>query len=502
MYMTEDVKTLQNTVISQEFQIQELQRQLAWFKRQFFGTKSEKLSSVTPNNNPDLFGEEQSNTLNTSSTSNTSLSTIVPSHTRKVVAKGHGRNELPSHLEIKEKVIDIPEEQKTCSCCGKPKKCIGQDESEKLELVPSQYFIEKTIRPKYACSTCTEEGVTQSPMPMQLVPGGMYGLSVMIEIILGKFYLHLPFERQSQDLIRQGINLAPSVMVDWTELFCANLMPIIELMKSDILSGMYIHTDDTGIPVQIDRKKGKAHKGIMWVYVGESQTVLFEYTAGRQGVHPQDFLKEYQGYLHADGYSGYDKLYLKSRIKECMCWSHARRKIFDAYEAGDTRAKRPLQLIGWLFVIERYMKENGYDDKAKVELRQSLSKVILDKLHKWLKNNEYSIVPSSNLGKGMAYTLKNWQALQTYLEQGYLEMTNNLSERQLRKVVLGRKNWMMCGSENGARRAATLYSIVATCKLLNIDPYKYLADVLMKLSHLPIEKVHKLTPLQWKKSNP
>ena len=489
--MTNDVKELQSTVLSLQQENEKLKQQLNWFNRQVFGTKSEK---IPPSNNLDLFGED-------SKGEPTSTSKQKISYTREVKV-GHGRNPFPDHLEVKEEVIDVPEKEKVCACCGNPKKCIGQDESQKLEMIPAKAHVKKIVRPKYACSNCSEEGVTQSPMPPQLIPGGNCGTSMILYVILGKYLNHQPLERQSQDIKRQGLELAPSTMVGWIDAFCNHLNPIVELMKAEVLDSKYIHTDDTGVPVKINKKKGKAHRGILWVYVGDHKSTVFEYTHSRKGQYPQDFLKNYEGYVHADGYSGYDKIYQDGRIKECMCWSHARRKYFEAYDQGDTRAKRPLQLMGWLFRVERYMKENSYDDTAKRELRQKLSRKILDKLYSWLKENEYDVLPGCDLGKGMKYTLKNWGALQTYLEEGFLEMTNNLSERHLRKVVLGRSNWVYCGSEKGAERAALIYSIVGTCKQLDIDPYQYLSDVLEKLLNWPKEKLYQLTPLQWKKSNP
>ena len=491
--MTDEVKKLQSTVLFQQQQIEKLQSELAWFRRNMFGKKSEKIS--TPDtNNLNLFVDTPPES------SKTKKQTVT--YSREVPVKGHARNPLPDHLEVKEEVIDIPEKEKTCPCCGKSKVCIGQDESEKLEMVPATAYIKKTIRPKYACSHCSEEGVTQSPMPKQLIPGGICGASMILHVILAKYLNHQPLERQSEDFKRQGINLAPSTMVGWIDAFCKHLSPIVELMKSEVLESKYLHTDDTGLPVKVNKKKGKAHRGIIWVYVGEHKTTVFEYSHSRKGKYPQEFLKDYHGYVHADGYSGYDKLYQGDQIKECACWSHGRRKYFEAYEQGDMRAQRPLQLMGRLFRVERYMKEHHYSDKQKREKRQDLSKRVLDKLYSWIKANEYEVLPSSDLGKAMKYMVKNWDAFLTYLEEGYLEMTNNLSERHLRKVVLGRSNWIMCGSENGARRAALIYSIVGTCKQLEIDPYKYLTDVMEKLLHRQPENYYQLTPLQWKNSNP
>jgi hypothetical protein len=287
-------------------------------------------------------------------------------------------------------------------------------------------------------------------------------------------------------------------MLGWQIKFCEVMTPLYDIMKKELSSSRWMHTDDTGVPVKIKCKKGSAHKGIFWVYIGESTNVIFEYTHSRKSEGPRNFLKDYAGYLHADGYPGYDKLYRENKIKECACWSHGRRKFFDAFDAGDHRARRILELCGRLFLIERIMKEKGYSYAEIKEVRNNLGRKITGQIKKWMDKHELEILPGNNLGKAMVYMRKNWAAFHTYMEEGYLSMDNNLSERQMRKVVLGRLNWIFCGSEEGARRSALIYSIMCTCKLLDIDPAKYLNDVLEKIL-IPGVRIEELTPVQWKK---
>ena len=490
--MTENVKELQNLVLEKQklvqekdSRIKELEGQLHWFKRQAFGQKSEKL--ISPQNT-DLFGKEPP----------TEPETEKVTYTRKKPVKGHGRNEFPEHLEVKEVTIDVPEEEKTCPCCGKQKKCIGDERTKKYEAVPASVYIQETIRLKYACPECPEEGVVQANMPPQVIPGGNCGTSLINHVIISKYLNHQPFERQSQDFKRQGIPIATSTMGDWKKKFCKVMDAIYGHMKNEIKSSRWIHTDDTSVPVQIKRKKGKAHKGYFWVYIGEDTNVIFDYTHSRSGKGPKDFLEGYSGYLHADAFPGYDKLFEKGTIKECACWSHGRRKFFDAYEAGDKRAKRVLELCGRLFFIERHMKEKKFSLNKIKSVRNRVGRLITAQIKKWMDENDMDILPKSDLGGAISYMRKNWDAFHTYMEEGFLSMHNNLSERQIRKVVLGRSNWIFCGSEHGARQSALIYSLTCTCRLLEIDPYEYFNDVLVKIL-IPGMDMAELTPIQWKK---
>ena len=289
-------------------------------------------------------------------------------------------------------------------------------------------------------------------------------------------------------------------MVGWLIKFYEIMTPLYELMKQEIKSCRWVHSDDTSVPVKITRKKGKAHKGYFWVYIGENTNTIFEYTHSRKGKNPQDFLEGYKGYLHADAYSGYDKLFKNGDIKECACWSHGRRKFFDAYDAGDKRALRVLELCGKLFLVEKYMKENRYRYAQIKEVRNDLSKRITGKIKKWIDDHEFEVLPGDDLGKAMKYMCNHWPAFLTFMQEGYLSLENNLSERQIRKVVLGRQNWIICGSEDGAKRSALIYSIMGTCKLLEINPTEYLNDILEKIL-VPGVNLAELTPIEWKKRN-
>ena len=486
--MTEDVNSLQNLVIEKESRIKNLESELHWLKRQMFGQKSEKLLSP---DNLNLFGKQPEPTQETEKIS----------YTRNKATKGHGRGEFPDHLEVKEQIIDIPEADKICSCCGNEKKCIGNDKSKKFEAVPATVFIKEIIRLKYACSNCPEEGVVQAKMPLQVIPGGNCGTSLINHVIISKFLNHTPLERQSQNFKLQGITIAPSTMMGWLVKFCEVMASLHELAKKEIKACRWIHTDDTKLPVKIKQKKGKIHKGYFWVYIGENENVVFEYTRSRSSEGPREFLKDFTGYLHADGYPGYNKLYDDGTIKECACWSHGRRYFFEAYDDGDARALRVLELCGRLFFIERHIKEKNFTNSQVKEIRNTLGKLITRQIKKWLDKNEFEILPDNKLGKAIRYMLNNWKAFQTYMEEGYLSMHNNLSEQQIRKIVLGRLNWIYCGSEKGAERSALIYSFICTCRLLEINPYEYLNDVLEKIL-VPGVNLAELTPIQWKKHNP
>jgi hypothetical protein len=270
-------------------------------------------------------------------------------------------------------------------------------------------------------------------------------------------------------------------------------------MKQMILQSKVINTDDTPVPI-LDGSRTQTRKGYLWAYIGDKRTVVFDYTSSHSRDGPVAFLGDYDGYVQADAYKGYDAFFEDGDASEVGCWAHTRRKFYDARTTDPRRGHEMLALIGELYDVEREAKQNELDASAIEELRQQRSKPILDEISTHLNDWSIELLPKSPIGQAVGYARGQWEALNRYLDDGDLAIDNNLSERVLRTVAIGRRNWMFAGSDAGAERAAVIYSLVATCKLCHIDPFAYLRDVLDRVSTHPASRIAELTPLGWKKA--
>jgi hypothetical protein len=267
-------------------------------------------------------------------------------------------------------------------------------------------------------------------------------------------------------------------------------------MQNVILQSKKINTDDTPVPVQ-DGSRTQTRKGYLWAYIGANNNVVFDYTPTHSRDGPIAFLGDYSGYVQADAYKGYDALFEKGDATEVACWAHTRRKFHDSLTTDPRRAHEMLAMIGKLYTVERQAKENGLDAIALKELRQQHSKPILEPIRRRLEDWSVEALPKSPIGQAVGYARGQWIALNRYTEDGDLDIDNNLSERVLRIVAIGRKNWLFAGSDAGAERAAIIYSLIASCKLCEIDPFEYLRDVLDRVSTHPANRIVELTPPGW-----
>jgi hypothetical protein len=297
---------------------------------------------------------------------------------------------------------------------------------------------------------------------------------------------------------RHGVELSRSTLCDWVGASARLLEPLVEEMKAEILASRKIHTDDTTVPV-LDKNHEATKTGRLWVYVGDPahEHIVFDYTPDRGSRDGQRaFLNGYKGYLQADAYAGYDAIYVSQEVIEVACWAHARRKFFDA-KADAVRSRIALGYIRELYEIEKRGRDLG--EKERRDLRVAEAKPWLDTFKSWLDDEAKKIMPKSSIGGAISYALAQWGALIRYLDDGLLEIDNNRAERALRRVAIGRKNWMFAGSDEGGRRAAIVYSLIASCAALKIDPYAYLRDVLSRLPTTQgADALRLLTPKAWK----
>jgi len=411
----------------------------------------------------------------------------------------HGRAALPEHLERRETVHDLSEAEQLCPCCGRPRVCIGAQAAEQLDLEPARLFVRRTVRKTYACGHCDPAAVPpeqrlQTAGPAQVGPlaKGLCGPGLLAHTVAAKFADHTPLCRLAGQLARSGVRVARSTLGDWLAGAAALLGPLCDLMHRRLLLSRVLHGDDTAVKLRVPGadRTSKAH---LWAYIGDADYpyVVFDFTADYTAAGPEQFLKGYRGYLQADALAQYEGLYQGGRVVHVCCWAHARRKFVAAQEAGDDAAAAALEFIRRLYALERELppllspsdEERAAEPRRQREEqrrlgRQRQAEPVLAEFRRWLDERRGRALPKSPLGQAVGYALNHWAALCRYTEQGYLAIDNNLSERTLRAVALGRNNWGLFGSEAGGRTAAVLYSVVGTCKHLLIDPFLYLREAL------------------------
>ncbi len=414
----------------------------------------------------------------------------------------------------REEVIhDLPSAQKACGKCGAFLSQIGAEEREQLETISVRVIVKKHKRLKYACRCCGET-IALAKGPFEAIEKGIAGPNLLAQVLVDKYGDHLPLYRQEQRFKRHGLQISRSTLWNWVRLSASSLIPLVEAMKQDLLVVGHIFSDDTTMPTLWEPKpenKGKpAKKNYMWVYTGPSKEdkkspiVIDDFAEGRGSEYPIAFLKDFTGYLQADAYSSYNPRFesqeeLPAQCIEVACWAHVRRKFFEALTANPKSiAKEMLEMIGKLYALEKKFREKALTAEKIALKRQKLSTSQLEEIHTWLLRYEPQVLPKSKLGQAISYALSNWNALTVYIQDGRLEIDNNRSERCIKSIVLGRKNYMFMGSSRGGEAAATIYSLIETCKQNDVDPLSYLAHVLARIPTHPNKRIRELLPYHWK----
>src|SRR5262245_50889300 len=401
---------------------------------------------------------------------------------------GHGRQPLPAHLPRERVEYDLAEADKPCPCCGRPRVCIGEQVSEQLDYRPASYFVVQHVRKTYACRSCDGPGerrfTTTGPAVVGPIPKGLPGPGLLAHLLTCKYADHLPLNRLEGIVARSGVRLSRSTLCDWMASAAALLGPLVALMRARLLLSRVIHTDDTSVPF-LERGWDKARDGHLWVYIGDRDHpyVVFDFTAHYRRDGPEQFLKGYVGYLQADALAQYEGLFGAGQVFHVACNAHARRRFVEAQASAPQEAEEALEYIRKLYKVERELSERfaADDDVGRQQYRSAQAAAVREEFRAWLIGQRARALPKSPLGEAVGYALSNWTALTRYTEQGYLSIDNNVPERVLRQVVVGRSNWQFCGSAEGGRTAAALYSVVGTCKHLGIDPFAYLRQVLPAL---------------------
>ncbi len=422
----------------------------------------------------------------------------VPSFERRKPA----RRPLPEHLPRERLVYPMPA---ACPCCGDSRlRKLGEDVTEMLELVPRQWKVIQHVREKFVCRAC--EAIAQPPAPSHPIARGRAGPRLLAHILFAKYGLHLPLNRQSDVYRREGVDLDVSTLADWVGASAATLMPLVEAIRSHVFAAERIHADDTTVPVLA---KGKTRTGRLWTYVRDDRpfagpeppAAVFFYSPDRGGEHPEQHLAGYAGLMQADAYAGFGRLYEARRkpgpIVEAACWAHGRRKFFDLARLSKAPiAAEAVKRIDVLFAIEREI--NGVAPQERLRVRQERSRPLIVELEAWLREQRANLSRNNDTTKAINYCLSRWDAFTRFLDDGRLCMSNNAAERELRAVAVGRRNWTFAGSDEGGRRAAAIYTLIASAKLNDIDPQAWLADVLARLPDHPAKRIHELLPWNWR----
>ncbi|WP_140937645.1 IS66 family transposase [Sphingobacterium lumbrici] len=403
-----------------------------------------------------------------------------------------GRAKLPAHLPVEE--IEIHPEGDLSEMV-----CIGKEITEELECEPAKFYIKRYIRYKYAAKN--GEGVRLGELPERVIDKGIPGASLLALILTGKYMDHLPLYRQKQIFARENIQIPSSTIEGWTKQALGKLEPLYDQLIFDTKSKGYLQVDETPIKVLDSDKKGATHQGYYWVYHAPlNGTVLFNYSPTRGNSAPLPILGNFEGYLQTDGYAVYEKYGKKKGITHLACWAHARREFEKALDNDKLRAEKALVMIQQLYAVERKAREDKLKAEQIKELRLEKSLPVINELGKWIFQEIKSTLPKSQIGKAMAYAYARWDALSAYLNDGCLQIDNNLVENAIRPVALGRKNYLFAGSHEAAQRAAMIYSFFAICKKHEVNPFQWLKHTLQNIMSINHKKLKDLYPQNYKKS--
>ena len=475
-------------------------------------------------------------------------------------ARPHGRRRMPADLERRTVHHQLTEAERLCLDCGQQRVDIAVAKSEQLDYRPASLVVIEHLIHKYLCVCCSKATALaaesmrpelapqlpsqeteqpprapaiseQQPMsnplsdqgskppqtppatspsgvvvaakkPTMPIPKGLPGAGLLAHLIVCKYVDHLPLYRLERVYERQGLVLPRSTTCDWLAASAQQLKPLYDVMVPAVLQSRVLHTDDTPVKTQQPPTR-QLTTARLWAYLGDNAHPynVFDFTLTRKRDGPQKFLADFQGYLQADAFSGYDGLYLPrgpdgvARILEVACNAHARRKFYDARASDALRSHQALAYYGQLYELERAAK--GYAEAILLQIRQDIAVPILNTFRAWLDDQHADVLPKSPMGEAIGYALNNWTALARYTEAGMLAIDNNVAEREMKRIAIGRKNWLFFGSEQGGKTAAILFSFTSTCQRLGVEPWAYLQDVLTRLPTTAPDQLANLLPDRW-----
>lgn len=447
-----------------------------------FGKKSEKGSvdgqlsfldeAISPNNIDEIIEAEET--------------ISVPTHQRKK----SGRKSLPKDLPRVQKYYDLDESEKVCNCgCELIK--IGEEKSEQLDIIPAKIQVIEHIKMKYACKAC-EGNVKAAKAPKQPISKSIASPGLLSHIIVSKYKDHLPLYRQENMLNRLGVDIPRNTLAHWIIRTSQLLEPLYKLGQDVITKGDIAYADETRLQVLKEKDRPPDAQSFMWTFIGgptDKRFVLYHYNQSRAHGVIENILEDFTGWLHCDGFAGYDAYARGKDVKQVGCWMHCRRKFYEITRTikSEGLAHKAVEIIRKLYKIEEEIKKQQLQPSEILNIRQNRSKPILDKFRKFIDDGLHVVLPKSPIGQAFSYADNQWQKLIRFIEDGRLEIDNGLSERTIKHFVIGRKNWLFCHSIDGARAAEILFSLIETCVYHHIEPYSYFRHVLTVIPNIETE---------------
>ena len=419
------------------------------------------------------------------------------------------RGALPAHLPRIE--VTLAPEDTACPCCRATMTVIGEDTSERLDVVPAQFRVIVTKRPKLACRACTGI-VVQAPAPSRLIEGGIPTEATVAHVLVARYADHLPLYRQAQILARQGVIIERSTLSFWMGYAAAEVAPVVARLREMMLASTRIFADETVVPV-LDPGRGRTKQGYFWAMArddrpwggSEPPAVVYSYAPGRGHIHANTLLGGYRGILQCDGYQAYKKLArpkaAETSVTLAFCWSHVRRGFYDLAKTKAPIAVETLRRIAALYEIEARVRGKSAADRLAV--RQAESKPLVTELRFWFEAQIAKLPARSPTAEAIRYSLNHWDGLEQFLDDGRIELDNNSVERAMRPVCLSRKNSLFAGSDEGGENWACLASLIETCKLNGVNPQAYFTDLLTRLVNgWPQKRIDELMPWHWAPERP
>jgi transposase len=507
-----ELAAARNGLVVTQLTIDKLKAQIAKLKREKFDTSSERIERAL---------EQLELALEEAEAAKAETMASAPQQTEPEASAPDGeivekkkRRQLPPELPRRD-VVHMP--AGVCKKCGGSElRTVSETVTEVLAYVPARFEVIRHVRPACSCRKC--ETMIQAPMPELPIPRGMVDASFLAHMVVAKFCDHIPLYRQAEIDARSGVTIDRSQRAEWLGHIAWLLMPLVELVAAHVMAGRTVHADDTPVDV-LAPGTDKTKTGRLWVYLRDERphggtappAVLYRYTPDRKGEHCRKQLASFVGYLHADGYAGFAKLYEIAgsrtadamlvqgppRVAEVACWSHARRGFWDEWASHKSAiAKEALDRIGALFDIERTIADHAPDIRRTVRQRTARPKI--DELATWMDQQLQKIPGKSDLAGAIRYARSRWSALTRYLDDGRLEISNNAAENKIRPAALGRKNWLFFGSDAGGERGAAFYTLIGTARMNGVEPEVWLTDVIARIGSHPINRLEELLPWNWR----
>ncbi len=480
--MGEEIKAL-------TMKVEDLQGQLAGHRKARFGAKSESARQLALDLQEDAEIAEAATAEQTDETGDGETP-------RK---RKHSRAPLPDHLEHQSEILSSGE---TCADCGGTLRKLGEDVTRELEYIPGRFVVREIVRPRMACSCC--EAFVQAPLPSRPITRGRAGPGLLAHVLVGKYCDHLPLHRQSAIYAREKVDLHRSTLTDWVGRSTALLEPLADHIGKLVRTGPALFADDTPVKMQTGGKTGKAQTARMWSYVRDERpwcgqappSAWYQFSVDRKGKHPAAHLTGYKGIVHADGFTGFNGLFGEGLASEQACMVHVRRKFVDVFERnGSAIAGEAIERIGRLYAVEKDARYKPPDER--VALRKARAKPIFDELEAWLRLQLPKISGKTKLAEAIRYALGRMPKARAYLDDGRLELDNNICERSIRPLTLGRKNYLFMGSEGGGKAAAIAYTLIETARMNGVDPEAWLTWVLTHIADHKINRINELAPWNW-----